>query len=112
MGSAAGFAYLAYDASKIMGLGGSQVKFYMAAATASFSLAPFTRVMMWGVIGRLTAIAESGKGNVEKEGEKLKAGGEGEVHELVRRWGSLNLVRGLLPLVGAAVGVWGVTEGR
>lgn len=104
MGAAVGFAYLAFDASKVVGWGGSQVKLYVAAATAAFGLAPYTQIVMRSNIKRLTKIASSGTDDGRV--------GKVEVHELVRTWGTFNLIRGFLPLSAAVIGVWAVSEGR
>lgn len=60
--------------------------------------------MMMKTINRLNAIAAS---KVEQE----KASQE-EVVALLRQWAWMNIVRGLMAMVGGLTGVWAVVEGQ
>jgi Domain of unknown function (DUF1772) len=72
------------------------------AIAAVFTLAqtPWTLLVMMGTNDRLSAVAGS---MVEQE----KARGE-EVVGLLRQWAWMNIVRGLLAMVGGMVGLWAV----
>jgi hypothetical protein len=77
---------------------------YLAAAVGTFGFAIYTRVFMWGVICKLQDKAAAAK--KVKSDTILKGGGDNETHELVQEWGTLNLYRGIMPLLSAFVGIW------
>ncbi|CAI6310296.1 unnamed protein product [Periconia digitata] len=97
----AGFATLAYRAAVAPGLssleGGLWTKrnLYIAAAAVTIGFAPYTRVVMWDTIQELERRARRGEAD-DKENTR----------ELVLRWGTLNLWRGVLLLTGAGLGMW------
>ena len=80
----------------------SQRNIWAIVGVATISQTPWTLLAMKSTNDRLNAIAAS---KVEQE----KASEE-EVVGLLRRWAWLNVVRGMLPLVGGLSGVWAVLE--
>lgn len=72
-----------------------------AAGLATVAVAPYTLVFMNRVNQTLmrAAAADPTKGAKDKE-----------VRDLVVRWTRLNLMRGLLPLLGGALGLWSVAN--
>lgn len=61
------------------------------------AIVPYTLSVMIGVNGKLTDAARGG--------ENRKADAK-EIDVLLGRWTVLNAIRGLLPLLGGAVGLW------
>ncbi|KAF2679251.1 DUF1772-domain-containing protein [Lentithecium fluviatile CBS 122367] len=98
LSSAAGFAALAYRTSLAPAgtVSTSQRNWYAAAAVAMLGLAPYTRIVMGGTIDELSRRAKARK----EESEKA------DTRALVEQWGTLNLWRGMLLLMGTGVGVW------
>lgn len=80
----------------------AQRQLWAIAAAATLAQTPWTLLVMMGTNNRLSAIAGS---MIEQE----KASGE-EVVGLLRRWAWMNVVRGLLAIVGGLVGLWAVIE--
>ena len=102
--AAAGFAALAYRAPPGTGRGEGVAPprtLYAIAALLGCGLAPYTLVLMGGVNEELALRGAGGKGR-----------GEGETRGLVVRWGRLSLVRGVLLLGAAGVGMWGCVGER
>lgn len=81
-----------------------QRSLWAIAAVATLAQTPWTLLVMMKTNERMITIAES---KVEQE----KASRE-EVVGLLRRWGSMNVVRGLLAMVGGLAGLWAVMERR
>lgn len=73
--------------------------FYIAAAVLAFSVAPYTRLVMWENISQLEKLAgaagPAGKGTA----------GSAATQGLVQRWGELNLYRACMPLLSALCGL-------
>ena len=82
----------------------SQQTLWAVTALATFAQLPWTGLVMMKTINRLNAIAAS---KVEQE----KASQE-EVVALLRQWAWMNIVRGLMAMVGGLTGVWAVVEGQ
>jgi Domain of unknown function (DUF1772) len=80
----------------------SQRKLWAIAAVATFAQLPWTILGMMKTNNRLNAIAAS-KNEQEKASEK-------EVVGLLRQWAWMNIVRGVLAMVGGLAGVWAVIE--
>ncbi|KAF1994646.1 hypothetical protein P154DRAFT_612983 [Amniculicola lignicola CBS 123094] len=98
MTSAVGFMTLAYrvhTASQRLSSGTdvSTRNLYIGAAVATFGLAPYTQILMGGTNSELARRAAL---------QSAQAG----TYELVQRWGTFNLWRGVMLLVGAVVGTW------
>ncbi len=82
----------------------SQRTLWSVAGVATFAQLPWTLLFMMKTINRLGAIAAS-------KDEQVKASGA-EVVALLRQWAWMNIVRGLLAMVGGLAGVWAVVEGQ
>jgi hypothetical protein len=76
---------------------------YFLAAALTIGIAPFTVGVMMPVNNRLKAIATEAP--VEVRDEKAQREEDEEVKGLLEKWNGLNAFRGVLPLVGAVVGV-------
>lgn len=80
----------------------SQRQLWAIAAVATFAQTPWTLLVMMGTNNRLNAIAAS-------KTEQEKASKE-EVEGLLRQWAWMNVVRGLLAMVGGLAGLWAVID--
>jgi len=80
---------------------------YALSAIFVLGMVPWTQLVMWPTNVALFRKYDEMKnlGLEEKATEVGLAKGE-STKELVDRWGTLNLVRGLLPLMGAVLGTW------
>lgn len=79
---------------------------YAWAGAVTFCMIPYSVVVVFPTVGRIERV----RGRVEKEGTVGQ--GEREVEEvmgLLRRWNGQHVVRGLMPLVGAVVGMGALT---
>ncbi|KAK2768409.1 hypothetical protein FQN54_000264 [Arachnomyces sp. PD_36] len=109
------FAYLGYTARSTGTTGASALlrsrpasttsNLYYLAAVFTIGIAPFTLGVMWPTNTKLKEFAER---EPVAEGtyidEKVEKQEVEEVQGLLNKWTNLNIVRGILPLVGAAVG--------
>ncbi|KAI9369641.1 hypothetical protein BJX61DRAFT_134372 [Aspergillus egyptiacus] len=77
------------------------------AAGLTVGIVPWTLAVMGGVNKRLMEIA-AGESGEKVDLEVGEAGREVEIEGLLVRWMALNAVRGVLPAVGAAVGLLAV----
>jgi hypothetical protein len=98
------FGLLGYLSSLNGPAGITTTQLYTAAAAGTFGFAIYTRLLMWNVIRKLQDKAASAK--KVKTDLILKSDGDRETHQLVQEWGTLNLYRGILPLLSAVVGIW------
>ncbi|KAI9838843.1 MAG: hypothetical protein M1819_004049 [Sarea resinae] len=83
-------------------------KLYAVAAVATVAIAPYTLLVMAPTNDSLHQKEQELKGQGLAEDVKegaLGLGGE-STKALLDRWGTLNLIRGVFPLVGAAAAVW------
>ncbi|KAI9878901.1 MAG: hypothetical protein M1830_010205 [Pleopsidium flavum] len=117
--SSTAYTYLAWTLSSTpLTVNHPRGEWYAFAAAATVGVVPWTLGVMRGVNGLLKeragraeqaegkgARGEIGKGEGEGEVEVEREGEEG-TRSLLDRWGTLNLLRGLLPAVGTALGVW------
>lgn len=87
---AAAWGYAAYDARSR----GDSWTGYVAAGALTVSIVPFTLIFM-GKTNDALHLAAKGASTL----------GSAQVAELLDRWGSLNLVRSALPLLGAVTGL-------
>lgn len=103
--SAFAYAYLSYTFYGTLNHGKAEM--YGAAALATMGIWPYTVLGMMGTNRKLNEKVEEmkGLGVGEKATEVGLARGE-SAKELVDKWGVLNVGRGLLPLVGAVLGLW------
>ncbi|KAL9011747.1 MAG: hypothetical protein Q9173_003430 [Seirophora scorigena] len=89
------FSILAYNAPNSSSLRTQ----YLLAAAGCIGIAPFTIFVMKPTNMTLKAIGEEGQEGIEK------SGGEQRVQEFLRRFSRLNVVRGTILALGAAVGL-------
>ncbi|KAL7938406.1 hypothetical protein V8C35DRAFT_291997 [Trichoderma chlorosporum] len=92
-GTSLAYLLAAYDAYRSDGSWGS----YLGAAGCVLSIVPFTLIIMKDVNGQLHQEAHKETGE-EVQASTLRVKG------LLDRWTTLNMIRGLLPLVGTALG--------
>ncbi|KAH7113248.1 hypothetical protein B0J11DRAFT_146096 [Dendryphion nanum] len=105
LSSSVGFATLAYRTGPGLTQTGlvscAKRNLYIAAAVAAFGLAPYTQILMLStnkdIMRRARVVAKK---------EESRAGDKEGTHAVVRRWGALNLGRGLLLLGAAGMGAW------
>ena len=102
--SSAAFGYLAYKLAKT--LNQTKGELYGLAAISTLSIVPYTLVLMRGVNGKLINKSEGSKSmSVDELLSDLNANEE-SAKQLIDWWATLNVGRGLLPLVGTIVGTW------
>lgn len=89
------YGYVAYARSQA----GESGQLQVTAALATVAIAPYTAALMARVNQKLLtlAAAEPASSTAKSEG----------VRDLVIRWTRLNLIRGLFPLLGGVLGLWG-----
>ncbi|KAF2462828.1 uncharacterized protein BDR25DRAFT_122299 [Lindgomyces ingoldianus] len=97
MSSAVGFATLAYRTTLTStgAVTNARRNLYIAAAVATFGLAPYTKIVMNRTNEELM-----------KRAKMSSSEGKSDTHDLVRQWGRLVLGRGTLLLIGAGLGLW------
>jgi hypothetical protein len=93
-------AYKRYDAGGF-GEGEGSWQAYVAAASLSILVFPYTYVLMKGVNEKLVAAGR----RLGKKADTVVATDEG-VKMLVDRWATFNFFRGFLPLSSALVSIW------
>lgn len=91
--AAASFSYLAWTLRSVPG---NKARLYGAAAVLTIGIVPWTLLAMNPTNQKLIAKADSTA--TVKDDEK-------EVEELLKKWGTLNGIRSLLPLLGSAAAV-------
>ena len=103
--AAGSYAYLSYALYKT--LHHPKAEIYGLAAACTISLLPYTLVVMGATNGKLESKAkESREWSITDEAvEKDLAKGESS-KELLDYWATLNVVRSIFPLLGAAFGAW------
>jgi len=94
--------FSAFCSASIAYLLPSQRELWVIAAVATIAQLPWTVLGMMKTNNRLNAIAA----NTNEQEKASKA----EVVGLLRQWAWMNIVRGLLPLVGGMAGLWAVVE--
>ena len=77
---------------------------YAAATVGVIGIAPFTFFVMKPTNMTLRGIEESDEGI-------RKAGGELRVKELIRSFGRMNAIRGIIMAAGAGTGLWAALTG-
>ncbi|EKD15970.1 uncharacterized protein L3040_003405 [Drepanopeziza brunnea f. sp. 'multigermtubi'] len=98
--AALSYFFLAYRARSGAGAGAG-AGMYVAAGLLSVGIVPYTFAVMMRTNRRL--LGRAAELGVEVEGE-----GEESAHQLVDRWGVLNLGRAAMLLASGLLGVWGV----
>jgi hypothetical protein len=96
--SVAAYAYTAYDRSK-RHLYWTR---YAAAGALTLSIIPFTLIFMHPTNQSLLQIASGGATAAVVNDDSVRA--------LITKWAGLNLIRSLLPLGGAVVGLWALVQ--
>lgn len=102
--SSAAFGYLAYKLSKT--LNQTKGELYGLAALSTLSIIPYTLIVMRDVNGKLLNKANDLKTMSLDDIITNLNDSEESAKELIDWWATLNLGRGLLPLVGTIVGAW------
>ncbi|EOO00850.1 hypothetical protein UCRPA7_3694 [Phaeoacremonium minimum UCRPA7] len=87
-----GYAYLIYDRRSQ----GQSYSGYAAAAGLSLAIMPYTIILMSPTNNALLGVASGA----------TKTLSESAVRELLVKWKGLNLVRSVIPFVGAVLGLW------
>ncbi|KAI9773082.1 MAG: hypothetical protein M1840_008203 [Geoglossum simile] len=93
-------AYKRYDSGGF-GEGEGSWQAYVAAASLSLLIFPYTAVLLRGVNQKLVAAGR----RLEKKADTADAGDEG-VKMLVDRWATFNFFRAFIPLSSALVSIW------
>ena len=103
--SSAAFGYLAYRLSKT--LNQTKGELYGLAAISTLSIVPYTLILMRGVNGKLISKSDHPKNmGLDDTAANVSKDGEESAKELIDWWATLNVGRGLLPLVGTIIGTW------
>ena len=102
--SSAAFGFLAYKYSKT--LNQTRGELYGLAALSTLSIIPYTLLIMRGVNEKLISKANDTMTMSSDDIVVNQGDGEESAKELIDWWAILNLGRGLLPLLGTAVGAW------
>lgn len=89
------------------GLNHPKAEMYALSALFASAMLPYTRLVMWSTNLALFRKYDEMK-NLGLEERATEAGvAKGQsTKELVDKWGTLNLVRGMFPLIGAVIGTW------
>ncbi|OIW26153.1 DUF1772-domain-containing protein [Coniochaeta ligniaria NRRL 30616] len=98
IGSLAAFAYAAYDRSRRH----LDWKRYATAGALTLAIVPFTLIFMHPTNRSLLQVAGGGATAAVVNDDSVRA--------LITKWTGLNLIRSLLPLGGAVVGLWSLVE--
>jgi len=92
------FSYLAYRAHRNTG----NASLYIAAALLAPSIIPYTIFVMSDTNDALYKKANE----ASEQSKEVQVRRDDSTHQLVDRWASLNVVRGMLTLASAMVGAW------
>lgn len=92
------YAYAAYARSQAGGSGRAPG----IAGLVTVSIVPYTLVLMGRVNQKLLELAAAEPASSTAKSEGLR--------DLVIRWSRLNLIRGLFPLLGGVLGLWGALD--
>ena len=102
------FAYLAWQSSKSGGPNASKAtKLYAVAAVTNASFVPWTLLFLLPTNSKLKAMLRETAGvSALKEISEAGVAKGLSSKELVHYWGTLNLQRAFLPMVGTLTGLW------
>ncbi|KAK7948748.1 N-acetyltransferase- GNAT family [Apiospora aurea] len=78
---------------------------FAAAGALTLAIVPYTLVVMMPTIRTLEASMD-GAAVVDEKGQRRATMSRGTAEALLRKWTQMNVVRSLIPLVGAACAVW------
>ncbi|KAK8094013.1 hypothetical protein PG997_000698 [Apiospora hydei] len=79
---------------------------FAAAGALTLAILPFTLVIMMPTIHTLEASMDGSAAVVDEKGQRRATMSRGTAEALLRKWTRMNVVRSLIPLVGAACAVW------
>lgn len=77
---------------------------FAAAGLSTFFIIPFTVAFLKSTNDRLIAVAEKKKETSPSPSPSPLS--EGSVRSLIKKWGDLNAVRAVVPLIGTGLAVW------
>ncbi|KAI1079038.1 hypothetical protein F5B20DRAFT_190513 [Whalleya microplaca] len=93
--NAATYLFIAYNYYTI----GLEWRGFAAAGFSTFSLVPFTLIFIMGTNNKLLAACSSSD-------RKEKTMSDATATALIKRWGELNVVRQLVPMIGTGLALW------
>jgi hypothetical protein len=96
--SLSSFAYAAYGRSQR----GQEWKRYATAGALTLAIVPFTFIFMAGTNQALMQVASGGAAAAVVNDDSVRA--------LFTKWAGMNVVRSLLPLSGAVLGIWTLAQ--
>lgn len=96
-------AYYRRSLSSPLSASSGEWRGFAAAGALTLAILPFTLVAMFPTIRTLEAAMD---GAVGEKGQRKNVMSRETVEALLRKWTRLNVVRSLIPLVGAACAVW------
>ena len=100
----AAFGYLAYRWAKT--LNQTKGELYGLAAISTLSIIPYTLILMRGLNGKLIRKSNGLEKTSIKDIVGIEDADEESAKQLIDWWATLNLGRGLLPLVGTILSSW------
>ena len=84
-----------------------KAEMYALSAVIAAAILPWTRLVMWPTNVKLFKKYEEMKElSIKEEATEVGLAKGESTKELVDKWGALNVVRGLFPLVSAVLGTW------
>lgn len=95
LATAASLAFCAWTTRNLPALGLRNGRLFWVAAALTVGIVPYTLILMKSTNDKLHRFAK------KAEKEELSTYEIGESEQLLKRWGTLNAVRSLLPLTGA-----------
>jgi len=93
------------------GLNHPKAEMYALSAICALGIAPYTTFIMMPTNRKLFTKYDEMKGlSVQEKATDVGLARGESTKERVDRWGALNLVRGMFPLVGAVLGLWATLD--
>ncbi|GAP88776.1 hypothetical protein SAMD00023353_1202040 [Rosellinia necatrix] len=74
---------------------------FAAAGVSTFFMVPFTLAFIMGINSRLLAAAAEGREKATLSDDSARS--------LIKRWGDLNVVRAVVPIVGTGLALWNLS---
>ena len=103
--AAISYSFLSYRLYKTLNHPKAEV--YAIAAIVAAGILPWTRLVMWPTNVKLFKKYDDMKElSIKEEATEVGLAKGESTKELVDKWGALNVVRGLFPLVSAVLGTW------
>ena len=97
------YVYLAFNVP-------AAARAYAAAAGLSIATMPFTVFFIFPTNNALDGALHAAEAKKSGKGSAEGAVSDEEARRLVAKWGALNWVRALLPIMGVVVGAWATAE--